>query len=202
MSMRSPESTEKAKRYICEQLRSHGVEMFCSPILIDQMAEQSQTVGSFATIDLIFLIKAHSETNFANWPKGPKKPDQFRRHPLNGLWKAHTVPLSLCDFARNLFNEIGQKWFENKLNRFFADHNGETMNEHLARKLAHLAVIQGLTNRGKRNNLTSGHWLIFSETPCGVIFLCIAHHNEDDSQIFDRVNEAAAVFPNIEFSFS
>ncbi|MEH6674311.1 MAG: hypothetical protein V7666_07860 [Sulfitobacter sp.] len=75
------------------------------------------------------------------------------------------------------------------------------MDERHAGDLAKLAAIQGVTNRGKRNNLTSGHWLIFSNTPSGVFFLCRAHHEEDDHMIFDRAQRAAEDFPSVEMPF-
>ncbi|KPD13823.1 hypothetical protein AN476_03975 [Phaeobacter sp. 11ANDIMAR09] len=177
------------------------MELFCSPLLIDQLTEQSQSTGIFAILDLIVLIQRHRETNFVDWPKGPRKPGQFQKPPLKGLWKAHTVPQGLGDFAHNLLREADQRWFEKKFDGLSADHAGGVFDEHLAGKLANLAVIQGITNRGRRNNLTSGHWLIFSETPFGAFYLCRAHHEEDDRLIFDRVRKAAEVFPNAAFPF-
>ena len=199
--MRSSEGWVKARRYVCEQLQDCGVEWFCSSFLIDQMTEQSQSNGSFATKDLILLINKHSGSNFAEWPKGPKKPDQFRRLPLKGLWKAHTVPQSLAEYYHNIRQEIDKNSIYGEWGRCLFKHDGEFMDERRAWKLAQLAAIQGITNRGKRNNLTSGHWLIFSNTPSGVFFLCRAHHQEDDQVIFDRAQRAAQDFPSMKFPF-
>lgn len=199
--MRPSKITQDARRNICDQLGYAGVELFCSPLLIDQLTEQSQSTGSSAIVDLIVLIQKHRETDFVDWPKGPRKPDQFQKPPLKGLWKAHTVPQGLGDFEHNLLREANESWFEKKFDGLTAVHAGGVFDEPLARKLAHLAVIQGITNRGKRNNLTSGHWLIFSETPLGAFYLCRAHHEEDDRLIFDRVRKAAEVFPNAAFPF-
>ncbi|WPZ22272.1 hypothetical protein T7987_03270 [Sulfitobacter faviae] len=199
--MQPSKTTQDARRYVCERLRHLGVELFCSPLLIDQLTEQSQALGSFAMVDLIQLIQRHRETDFFAWPRGPRKPDQFERPPLKGLWKAHMVPQGLGDFTHNLHREADQKWFEKKLDKLFADNASGDFDKNLAGKVAHLAVTQGIANRGMRNSLTSGHWLIFSETPFGAFYLCSAHHEEDDRLIFDRVRKAAEVFPNAAFSF-
>lgn len=166
------------------------------------MAEQHNSSGSLATLDLILLIQKHYKTNFVDWPKGTKTPDQFRLPPLKGLWKAHSFPTSLGDLAQNLANEARQGWFDKKLKKLIANHGSDVFDEQLAGKVGKFAVTHGIPNRGKRSKLTSGHWLVFSKTPIGVLYLCRAHHEEEDELIFERVLNAAEFFPNTDFSFS
>lgn len=70
-------------------------------------------------IDVMLFVKTHHKTKFTGWPRGPKKPDQFRKFPLKGLWKAHTVPQSLDDYSLNVHQEFEKKWILRRVGQTF-----------------------------------------------------------------------------------
>lgn len=86
---------------------------------------------------------------------------------------------------------------DKEIDRFCKDHQGDCLTEELAREIAHIAVMNGLQNRSRRNHLTSGDWLIFSELGSEIIFLCCAHHDENDKDVLAKVMEAAGYYPEL-----
>lgn len=120
-------------------------------------------------------------------PVGTKAADQFERLPLRGLWKKHYLIGGLHSMAANIQIAFGRK--QKELCRIIEQHwNPATA--HLPPEVVSRNLAKAATNlyleRSREHGLT-GQWIVYARHEGQNYYLCLAHHDEGDALIFDRI---------------
>lgn len=134
-----------------------------------------------------------------------KKAEQFTNGPLVGLWHKHWFQASFI--PRNLLEEnekYGVQLLYRALNARFGKDGweGKTVDKEVIWLLTSATVDGALENRagrlcpGKRSRLT-GEWIVFAQCKARRIYLTLAGHDDDQSEVLKRCMIAVREFPEL-----
>lgn len=118
---------------------------------------------------------------------GTKPASQFEHLPLKGLWKKHYLLGGIASIAKNIELGFGpERWRLNEIIK--RNHNPTTARlppKEFARNIAN-EVVDLYADRSTRQALT-GEWIVFAQYQGKNYYLCLATHEENDNDIYDRV---------------
>jgi hypothetical protein len=118
---------------------------------------------------------------------GTKPPSRFKHPPLRGLWKKHYLLGGVASVARNV--ELGFGSGRRRLREIIKrNHHPSTAHlppAEIARKIAS-EVVDLYAERSTRQALT-GEWIVFGQHEGKNYYLCLARHDENNNDIYDRV---------------
>jgi len=123
---------------------------------------------------------------------GTKRAAQFKHPPLKGFWKKHYLMDGLGSVAKNLQLGFGpdrrrlRKAIEENYNLKTAHLPPEVVSKNIAS-----AVVDLYADRSQRQRLT-GEWIIYGEHRGQNFYLCLARHDEADSNIFERIKRGCS----------
>lgn len=165
----------------------------CSALLADDLAQHmlGRTLNVFCIYDEIGTLEGEPWTH----SQSTKPASMFTRPVLRGLWHKHyTAPAFVM---RNLINH----WTQARTEALAAEIEAriEVVPDRKCDLLAHRLVVDGYSERHEARQMT-GEWIVFAKRDAGNVYLTLASHSEADEKIRERVDRAAAEFPDLELS--
>lgn len=146
----------------------------------NQISRKLDTYQIMAEVKYLENLINHSET---------VKEEKFKHLPLRGLYKKHFMN------ARYLINNInayygtkfnGNSRLDECIQSMFDETTTKYLDESFAGKLAHQLVFKAIEERAERG--LTGEWIVFQKYRDKNYYLTLATHDEDDEEIFKRVN--------------
>lgn len=135
----------------------------------------------------------------------PTKPaTEFKRAPLKGLWHQHWFQASFM--PTNLLIENSRSGVELMLRRLRQHYGGEEfmgklIDETDVKLMAHASVNDAFEQRAQRSSDGSGgltgEWIVFAKSNGRNIYLTLAGHEEDDTEIYRRCASALREYPEL-----
>ncbi len=172
------------ERYVTYRFQMYSLIEKCSAHLLRQCTHAYSVSGAEPEMvaDAIRSIDMGSRSNM-------RVPEQFKKLPLKGYWKAHFwgggAPL-IGQLAQNMLNETDQKWYQRRVEKYVSEHEGELFSEDHSHYLADLLTQKTLDARAQRGAIT-GEWIVFEKGDYGNRYLTVAMHGEDDQAIYERI---------------
>ena len=120
---------------------------------------------------------------------GTRPAEQFKKHPLLGLYKKHYLVGGLASMGRNILLGAGKK--KRELRRIVEKHHNpayarlpfDVVVKHIAYDVTNLYA-----KRSSAQNLT-GNWIVFAQHEGKNYYLCLAEHDEGDDTIAARIKD-------------
>jgi hypothetical protein len=131
-------------------------------------------------------------------PSRSKKAAAFKRGPLAGLMHKHFV--SARNVAQNVLNHWspGSDRLNRAVKKVLDEHVGRPVGDwELAGRISERLVSEAYSQREKQHGIT-GDWIVYKRHDHKNYYLCLAGHEEQDEEIFERFAAAAeSEFPEL-----
>jgi hypothetical protein len=128
-----------------------------------------------------------------------KSSSSFRHKPLKGLYHKHHF--QACYIPNNVLLELNKGNTFKKLWDEVANETniayGDLITQEFVARLSHKVTFDSLGLRRQRQALT-GEWIVYASIDGQNYYLTLASHNEDDADIYKRVQLCFSDFPELE----
>ena len=133
------------------------------------------------------VVEVSALESLSNRPTGTREAEPFKRPPLLGLWKKHYLGEGIAPMAKNMILATGkkQKGLRSIIKRHWNPATAHLPPQTISRNIAD--EIVGLYRKRSAASELTGEWLIFARHEGQNYYLCLARHDDGDSQILDRI---------------
>jgi hypothetical protein len=160
---------------------------------------QLELLRRSGVISIDAIIDAVRALHNVGPPQRTKRPSQFKRSPLKGLWHVHFWDAQFMpENIRLQWKRMreGQDWLEAAIEMAIHGSGESSLTDRLRGEIARVVVEDAFHERSEAEQLT-GEWIVFARQERTHYYLTVAFHSESDDAIRARIDR----FAPLEFPF-